>query len=257
MMKMKRAVATRLHTSNEAIPIDVEKIKCWCEDALGYCDLLVLVLDDRHYQKLKGLFEEFGNRVKLFHVHPWISYTQPLNMIVEKALVLGVTHLLFQSIEVTVSKEDVQKLADHMDENTLVIGAKLHEKHGRRQGMQLLNGWNAPWNTLALWNLQKLGLTGFLTISSGNIDGIPGGVEEVVAISLLQHLQPSKMTAKLITLDSVHWNASWECEYRTKYHESKMASKQERAMAQLEVLHIQDGVVFVCDEGRSTSPTAP
>ncbi len=246
-MNQKRVVATRLHTSNESIPIDIEKLHHWCEVVLESCDLLILVLDDRYYKKLAGMFEAFGSRVKFFHVDPWISYTQPLNMIVEKALALKATHVLFQSIEVSLDAKDVEKLYAHMDENTLVAGAKLHEKHGKEPGEQALNGWNTPWNTLALWNLQKLGLTGFLTISSGNIDGIPGGVEEVVAISLLQHLQPHKMQAKLVGLDSVVWDASWECEYRTKYHETKMASKELRAFSQLEILNIADGSVIVCD----------
>jgi len=247
-MRQKRAVATRLHNTNESIPIDIQKLHDWSTQVLEYCDILIFVMDARYYQTLGGLFEQFGARVQIFHVDPWISFTQPLNMIVEKGLALEATHVLFQSIEVTIEKKDVEKLFDNMDENTLVVGAKLHEKHGRRSGKQVLDGWNTPWNTLALWNLQKLGLTGFLTISSGNIDGIPGGVEEVVSISLLQHLQPQKMKAKLIRLASVHWDVSWECEHRVKYHDSKMASKQERANAQLEVLHIADGVVDVCKE---------
>lgn len=247
-MKQKRSVATRLHTNNESIPIDMQKLHDWCENVLGYCDVLILVVDHRYYAALEGVFAEFGEKIKVFHVDPWISYTQPLNMIVEKGLALEISHVLFQSIEVSIDKEDVEKLFSNMDKNTLVVGAKLHEQHGRRSGKQVLDGWNTPWNTLALWNLQKLGLTGFLTISSGNIDGIPGGVEEVVAISILQHLQPSKMKARLIKLGSVHWDVSWDCEHRVKYHESKMASKEERACKQLEILHIQDGVVDVCKD---------
>ncbi len=247
-MNIKHAVATRLHTSNESIPIDMQKLHNWCENVLGYCDYLILVVDHRYFEALEWVFSEFGEKIKVFHVNPWISYTQPLNMIVEKGLALGITHVLFQSIEVSIDKKDVEKLFTNMDDKTLVVGAKLHEKHGRRSGKHVLNGWNSPWNTLALWNLQKLGLTGFLTISSGNIDGIPGGVEEVVAISTLQHLQPSQMKARLIRLDSVHWDVSWDCEHRVKYHEVKMASKDERAYAQLEVLHIQDGIVEVCKD---------
>jgi len=247
-MKQKHVVATRLHTTNESIPIDMDKLHGWCENVLGYCDLLILVVDNRYFQALEGVFEAFGEKIKVFHVNPWISYTQPLNMIVEKALALKASHVLFQSIEVTIDKRDVEKLFSHMDDDTLVVGAKLHKKHGEKCGEQALNGWNSPWNTLALWNLQKLGLSGFLTISSGNIDGIPGGVEEVVAISLLQHLQPSQMKAKLIGLSSVDWDASWECEYRTKYHESKMASKELRAFSQLDILNIKDGTVIVCPE---------
>jgi len=246
-MKQKRAVATRLHTNNESIPIDMKKLHNWCDDVSGYCDVLILVVDHRYFEALEGIFSEFGDKIKVFHVNPWISYTQPLNMIVEKALALDITHVLFQSIEVSIKKKDVEILFSNLEEDTLVVGAKLHEKHGRIAGKQVLDGWNTPWNTLALWNLQKLGLTGFLTISSGNIKGIPGGVEEVVAISILQHLQPSQMKAKLVRLSSVHWDVSWDCEHRVKYHKVKMASKDERAFSQLEVLHIQDGIVEVCE----------
>ena len=238
-------VATRLHTTNEAIPIDTDRLHAWCQSVLNYCETLILVVDHRYYTTLEGMFREFGDRLKVFHIHPWISYTQPLNMIVEKALALHATKLLFQSIEVTIDFDDVQKLRRHLDDNTLVVGARLHPAHGTRKGLQPLDGWNTPWNTLAMWDLEKLGLTGFLTISSGNLDHIPGGVEEVVAISLLQHLKPDIMQAKLIDLPSVHWDATWECALRTKYHESKMASKGERAAKQLQTLNIKDGKVIV------------
>ena len=238
-------VATRLHTSNEAIPINTDKLHDWCQNVLNYCETLILVVDHRYYVTLEGMFQEFGERLKVFHIHPWISYTQPLNMIVEKALALKATKLLFQSIEVTIGFDDVQKLRSYIDEETLVVGAKLHPKHGNKKGLHPLNGWNSPWNTLAIWDLEKLGLTGFLTISSGNIDHIPGGVEEVVAISLLQHLKSKSMQAKLIDLPTVHWDATWECTLRTKYHESKMASKAERAYKQLQMLNIKDGKVLV------------
>ena len=245
-MKASRfVVATRLHTTNEAIPIDVYKVERWAKEVLEYCDELILVVDHRYFHTLEGVFESFAERIKVFHIHPWISFTQPLNMIVEKALSLKADEVLFQSIEVTLSAEDIRTLRSFMDANTLVVGAKLHPGHGQKKGRQPLNGWNSPWNTLALWNLQKLGLTGFLTISSGNVDHIPGGVEEVVAISLLQHLRPGEMEAKLIDLPTVRWDATWECPLRTRYHESKMASKAERAWKQIQILNIKDGKVNV------------
>jgi hypothetical protein len=53
------------------------------------------------------------------------------------------------------------------------------------------------------------------------------------------------MQAKLVDLPTVHWDATWKCALRTKYHESKMASKGERAFKQLQVLQIKDGKVVV------------
>ncbi|WOE70858.1 hypothetical protein RZR97_04615 [Hydrogenimonas thermophila] len=240
-----RVVATRLHTSNEAVPIDPEQIKAWCQNVLSYSDLLIVVVDNRYFQRVGKMLMRFGNRVKLFHIHPWIGYTQPLNMIIEKALSVGATKLLFQSIEVTALPEDIKSLERHLDSNTLVVGAKLHEMHGHVNEKVELTGWTTPWNTLALWNLEKLGLTGFLTVSSGNLPGIPGGVEEVVTISLLQTLHPYSMDAKMIELKSVVWNTQWSCKEREAYHAAKMASKNERAEKQLRALGISPGFVTI------------
>jgi len=240
-----RVVATRLHTSNEAVPIDPEQIKAWCQNVLSYSDLLIVVVDNRYFQRVGKMLMRFGNRVKLFHIHPWIGYTQPLNMIIEKALSVGATKLLFQSIEVTALPEDIKSLERHLDSNTLVVGAKLHEMHGHVNEKVELTGWTTPWNTLALWNLEKLGLTGFLTVSSGNLPGIPGGVEEVVTISLLQTLHPYSMDAKMVELKSVVWNTQWSCKEREAYRAAKMASKNERAEKQLRALGISPGFVTI------------
>ncbi|RUM45365.1 MAG: hypothetical protein DSY46_03075 [Hydrogenimonas sp.] len=240
-----RVVATRLHTSNETIPIDPEQIKAWCQNVLTYSDLLIIVVDHRYFKRIGKMLLGFGQKVKLFHIHPWIGYTQPLNMIIEKALSVGAEKILFQSIEVTVSPEDVKRLEEHLDSKTLVVGAKLHEMHGHVHEKVALTGWTTPWNTLALWNLQKLGLTGFLTVSSGNLPGIPGGVEEVVTISLLQTLHPEVMDAKMVELKSVTWQTQWSCKEREAYHAAKMASKNERAEKQLKALGIEPGIVTI------------
>jgi hypothetical protein len=129
----------------------------------------------------------------------------------------------------------------------------LCERHGNPFGILLnrdyetftINGWTSPWNTLALWNIEKLGLTGFLSISSGNLTNIPGGIEEVVTISLLQKLQPRTMKAKLIKLASVHWNTDWSSQERSAYHQKKMASKDERSQIQLQQLGVASGEVIM------------
>ncbi|MCH9812826.1 MAG: hypothetical protein K0U47_02655 [Epsilonproteobacteria bacterium] len=240
-----RVAATRLHTSNESIPIDLEKLTHWCEHVLHYCDLLIVVVDQRYFDTAGKMLMSFGEKIKVFHIHPWISYTQPLNMLVEKALSVGAKELLFQSIEVEISIEDMLTLERYLDEDTLVVGAKLLDRHGHQDEVCTIDGWTTPWNTLALWNINKLGLTGFLSISSGNLPQIPGGVEEVVTISLLQHLKPQQMQAKIIDLPSVIWQTQWACEDREKYHEQKMASKDERSQIQLKALGIQAGTVHM------------
>jgi len=240
-----RMVATRLHSSNENSPIDVENIQNWCKHVLNYCDLLIVVVDQRYMEATKDVLNDFGERIQLFHVHPWISFTQPLNLLVEKALSIGAKELLFQSIEVTIGVEDMMRLEKELDSNTLIVGAKLCDKHGHHHETCTLNGWTSPWNTLALWNLEKLALTGFLSISSGNLTDIPGGIEEVVTISLLQQLQPNIMKAKLIKLSSVHWNTNWSSKERSSYHQKKMASKDERSQIQLQRLGVNAGEVIM------------
>ena len=240
-----RMVATRLHSSNENSPIDVPSIQEWCNHVLNYCDVLIVVVDQRYMEATKDVLDDFGEKIQLFHIHPWISFTQPLNLLVEKALSIGAKELLFQSIEVTIGVEDMITLEKELNKETLVVGAKLCERHGDANRYVTLNGWTSPWNTLALWNLEKLALTGFLSISSGNLTNIPGGIEEVVTISLLQKLQPNSMNAKLIKLSSVHWNTEWSSKERSIYHQKKMASKDERSQIQLEKLGVNAGKVIM------------
>ncbi len=244
-----RIVATRLHTTNENRLLNHEDIITWCNHVLNYCDILIVVVDTKYLKAIQDAKVDFKDKIQFFHIEPWISFTQPLNMLVEKALSLGAKELLFQSIEVEISLSDMEKLESHLTQDTLVVGAKLHTLHGdERQLCTQLNGWTTPWNTLALWNIEKLGLIGFLSISSGNLEDIPGGVEEVVTISLLQSLKQNQMKAKVVNLDSVVWSTTWDCDQREAYHKQKMESKDKRSKIQLEKLGIKAGIVeTICE----------
>jgi hypothetical protein len=244
-----RVVATRLHTTNENVLIDTKQIVTWCDHVLNYCDVLIVVVDTKYLEAIQKAKDDFKDRIQFFHIDPWISFTQPLNMLVEKALSMGAKELLFQSIEVDISLCDMEKLESHLKDDTLVVGAKLHESHGdEKQICTKLDGWHTPWNTLALWNIDKLGLIGFLTLSSGNLEDIPGGIEEVVTISLLQKLKPYEMKAKVINLSSVKWNTDWDSKQREIYHKQKMESKDKRSQIQLKKLGIEAGVVEMLSE---------
>ncbi|MEA3512141.1 MAG: hypothetical protein U9R37_00925 [Campylobacterota bacterium] len=243
-----RIVATRLHTTNEDKVIDTKSIKDWCDHVLTYCDFLIVVVDTKYLKSIQDAKEYFKDKIQIFQITPWISFTQPLNLLVEKALSMGAKELLFQSIEVEISSNDVLKLEKHLNNDTLVVGAKLHTRHGHLKKISTIDGWNTPWNTLALWDIEKLGLTGFLSISSGNLEKIPGGIEEVVTISLLQSLKKDEMKAKVIELSSVVWTTKWDSKQREIYHQKKMASKDERSQIQLKKLGIKAGVVEMIDE---------
>lgn len=100
----------------------------------------------------------------------------------------------------------------------------------------------SPWNTLCVWDLDKLALTGFLAVSD---QGKSAGIEECAAIALLQKLFPNAI-AKLVRLPDISWEESFEGDpERQKWHEEKMKSKAERAAHQLGRLNLT-GAVLHC-----------
>jgi hypothetical protein len=84
-------------------------------------------------------------------------------------------------------------------------------------------------------------LIGFAAISDL---GKEAGVEECVAIALLQKLFPQSI-AKLVKVEDIHWEVTFEDDERRRWHEEKMKSKVERPAHQLGLLNIS-GVVMHC-----------
>lgn len=237
---------TRLHSANGSVQQDIDRLADWIRASLGYCDTVLVATDPGHYTRTRHLREEFGERLWLLYVDPWVSFTQPLNMMLEKALSLRAELLLFQSVEVRITDRQFHHLLRHMDDETLVVGGRMIEQHAARCGVLKLSGWCVPWNTLALWNAQKLANTGFLPVSGGNVGNIPGGVEEALAISLLQALlPPGQARAKIADLGPVEWEVTFKCMQRMETHREKMLTKASRAEAQLSHLEIGPGEVEV------------
>ena len=159
---------------------------------------------------------------------------------------MGAKHLLLLSAEVSASAESIAKLRRHLtegDDDTLVAGAAL-PGHDYQPGETALNGRTCPWNTLAMWNVAKLSLTGFSTVSDL---GATAGVEECVAIAISQKLfSSSSSKAKLVKLDDVQWEADFgDDAERRAWHESKMNSKLSRAQSQMDKLGLT-GTVIHC-----------
>ena len=68
---------------------------------------------------------------------------------------------LFASVETTFSAETVAALQEQLvKHDALVVGAAL-PGHDFQEGRRPLGGRTAPWNTLALWRLDRLCLVGF------------------------------------------------------------------------------------------------
>lgn len=195
---------------------------------------------------------------ELVRIPYWGKFTPPLNVLLRHATINNSEYLLFQSVEVLADRRAIAALLAHMDAHTLVVGLAMDDAHVFLPGHNHLTGLTSPWNTFAIWNVSKLGRTGFLPIS----DGVPplsdadAGVEEVAAIALLQMLFPHAAAAKLVRLDPTcyTWDVDFRCATRQRLHRHKMRSKYIRPQVQIGAMgEIERGTVLHIDE---TAPIA-
>lgn len=211
-------------------------------------------------------------------VQPWGEFTPALNALIDwarkyKSSSPVVQAILLYSAEVSIvpmAATVVSTLQHHLTmSDTLVVGAALpgHDYHvpsstttSSPETVWDLNGRTSPWNTLALWNLSKISLTGFQLVSEGiptlpklspttqvdssasSINSTPvttistaAGIEEVVAIALLQTiLGKDQAKAKLVHIPELEWKVDFDKDpARQAWHQQKMQSKMERASQQL------------------------
>ena len=75
-----------------------------------------------------------------------------------------------------------------------------------------------------------------------------GGVEEVAAVALAQHLYPD-LKAVLLRVDGVQWDTKFSDPKRKTYHEMKMRSKDERPQAQLDMLGLEGAPSYMSTPG--------
>lgn len=103
------------------------------------------------------------------HVLPvpcWGAFVPALNALLGFAQQRGRKHILFHSLEVHCTPPILQHLLAHHTKHTLVVGAAM-DGHVFVEGERPLDGRSAPWNTLCVWAVRKLSLTGFLCIADG------------------------------------------------------------------------------------------
>jgi hypothetical protein len=124
-----------------------------------------------------------GFKVHVLHVPCWGAFVPALNTLLGFAQRCGKKYILFQSLEVTCTSRVLERLLDHMTKDTLVVGPAM-AGHTFQDGEQPLNGRTVPWNTLALWSVRKLTLTGFPNIADGFTGGgSPGGLSDPIVPS--------------------------------------------------------------------------
>ena len=270
---MKLVVATRLHLGRASSPPSDETIKNILANLKKIADdrsmveeyrvEVVVAVDATPKLKRYDYVEAVQNglnscddtgrskNIHLLPVRPWGNFVPALNSLVLYAKnQLQSDLIMFMSAEVNLSSSTVRTLCRHVteNENVIVAGAALngHQYHAvstTKDGTHRevpLTGRTTPWNTLCVWSLDKLSLTGFAAVSDL---GKSAGVEECAAIALLQKLFP-KSEARLVKVDDIEWEVDFdEDEERQKWHNEKMKSKMERSKRQLDLLQLSGTVV--------------
>lgn len=276
-------VGTRIHWQNHqhdrAIDVDqtLKRISDFCARASSYADAIVLAVGlpfnaveemtreqrdagDAFHDSIRELLKRLTQHQAMqrdkcaLHLLPmthWGKFVPALNAIVATAASLSpdATYLVLQSLEVQVDAAGVAYMKQQLDLSVdLVVGSALpgHAYQPSHATVEL-TGVTTPWNTLALWNLRQLSKVGFLLVGDGIgiYDMDASGVEEACTIATFQHLYPTASCAKLVAVPGVAWDVQdLQDEERRKWQKEKMASKFQRAEAQLKLLDLPRGTVL-------------
>ncbi|KAG1711167.1 hypothetical protein DVH05_013883 [Phytophthora capsici] len=189
-----------------------------------------------------------AGKVEIIPMLHWGKFVPALNALVGMAAdrFPNADTLILQSLEIDVDAASVEALRSHFDlTRDLVVGAALpghdFQPNSANQPVEL-TGLTSPWNTLALWNLEQLTKVGFPLMGDAlrlEVDGIgsAAGIEEVATIAMYQQLYAngtSPTIAKLVRVPSIAWQLDGlQDPKRLEWHQKKMASKQQRAAAQI------------------------
>lgn len=162
--------ATRLH-----LPADAEEIpEATAEHLRRYVSqaqalgVVTAIAVNGHVDQVRAICKETEPEahVEVLHVPCWGAFVAALNALLNFAQRYGAKYILFQSLEVCCHRDVLQRLLDFQTPDTLVVGP-VCDGHSFQPGEQPLHGRSSPWNTLALWSVRKLALTGFLCIADG------------------------------------------------------------------------------------------
>lgn len=169
-MAAKVLAATRLHFPHgtDVLPEATEKHLRNYLVAAERLGTAVAIAVNSQVEAIRSIASEEtpGLGVEILYVPCWGAFVPALNTLLGHAQRRGMQHILYQSLETTCTPEVLARLLDHFTRDTLVVGAAL-SGHTFEEGEQPLNGRTTPWNTLALWSVRKLSLTGFLAIADG------------------------------------------------------------------------------------------
>lgn len=229
-------------------PSHLEKVRRYINmgKEIGFNSILVAINENADKS---GALELDNNDANIFGVKPWGRFTPALNALIGEARdYVKNGGMLFASMEISLNFSIVKSLASHMNANTLVVGARLqgHDFVSGSTGGFQGNGRQIPWNTVALWNLEKLYPFGFSNAGEGlPEDPSTAGVEELCTMSVIQSvLGAENAKVKMVEIPGIKWETTFDSEERQLEHEKKMQSKIERPVKQLQMLGLKEPVVW-------------
>ncbi len=237
------AIGTRFFGVNP--DSDLSRLGKFIQIASNLGKVFVAINGDEDATNALEFVKECGANLPVegFSVTPWCKFVPALDAIVYKASTGGARYLLLASVEFPPQDKWVRTLLKHMDDRTLVVGARFAE-HEFQEGVVSGNGSNIPWNTFALWNLSFLSKLGFILIGDAPFDPSKAGVEELSTAALYQKIFSSSKVKLVDIIDfPQEWNMDGWSEAMKTRHLEKMASKKIRAAAQLRWLGLAPPIV--------------
>lgn len=242
MDKSKIAIALRFFARNpDNLVNDIRRLDVFLDEAAQYLKVYVAMtgaVDMTLFLKHMKEWHPTATALEASHEHVFVT---PMYALVYRAVLEESAVLLSASAEFPPKREYVDALLAHLDDDTLVVGARFAE-HVFNEGIHELTCVSSPWNTFSVWNLKKLARFGFPLIGDVAFDTTQAGVEEVSAIAFYQELAYTNVGkkfdahAKLVTVpgifDGTRNTDGWG-QSRLDAHEKKIASKTSRSQEQL------------------------
>lgn len=188
---MKQAVITRIHGAKSLENALAGSLKEFLLSVDAYADLILVCIGSDSLESLSDFETKFKQyigsseidptKVKVLPIYPWGRFVTALNVALRRVLdEVHYRRVIFQSLEFLVDKNVISTLSDYMTnhENAIVVGPAMNG-HLFVPGSNPLTGRTCPWNTCAMWDLEKLHLLGFPMIGDGLLDkgSETGGVE--------------------------------------------------------------------------------
>lgn len=232
---MKTALGIRFYEEN---PDKLKELEKLVREAEKSVDLVYVVINGELDKT--GAYEYINSlhlpKTKTFLMNFWGKFTPALNAVVYNTTLEHCTHLFFCSPEVGIDSKVFNQLLAHMDDETLVVGARFDGQEFK-PGINIGTGLSIPWNTLCVWNLHFLQRTGFLLVGDAPFDPVSAGIEELTTCAVQQKLYPN-LKIKLVDIPGIEWNTEKLGEKRKKLHLKKLETKYERGQKQLEFMQL-------------------